>query len=112
MPDGKPYHVLRGGNWYNGPEGHSRVSNRNPAHFRGPQDPDHPWYHVGFRIARDVEEDGPRRESGGPRPIGPLPEERGGDRGRPRPGDRRQPGRQRGNRSPGRRANPWRRPGH
>ncbi|MFC1760991.1 DUF1566 domain-containing protein [Planctomycetota bacterium] len=52
MPDGKIYHVLRSGNWYNGPEGHSRVSNRNPAHFRGPQDPDHPWYHIGFRIAR------------------------------------------------------------
>ena len=52
MPDGKIYHVLRSGNWYNGPEGHSRVSNRNPAHFRGPQDPHHPWYHIGFRIAR------------------------------------------------------------
>jgi len=53
MPDGKIYHVLRSGNWYNGPQGHSRVSNRNPAHFRGPQDPYHPWYHIGFRIARD-----------------------------------------------------------
>jgi len=52
MPDGKTYHVLRSGNWYNGPQGHSRVSNRNPAHFRGPQDPFHPWYHIGFRIAR------------------------------------------------------------
>ena len=52
MPDGKIYHVLRSGNWYNGPQGHSRVSNRNPAHFRGPQDPYHPWYHIGFRIAR------------------------------------------------------------
>ncbi|MCP4610957.1 MAG: DUF1566 domain-containing protein [Planctomycetes bacterium] len=53
MPDGKIYHVLRSGNWYNGPQGHSRVSNRNPAHFRGPQDPYHPWYHIGFRIARN-----------------------------------------------------------
>ena len=52
MPDGKTYHVLRGGNWYNGPQGHSRVSNRNPAYFRGPQDPYHLWYHIGFRIAR------------------------------------------------------------
>jgi len=52
MPDGKIYRVLRSGNWYNGPQGHSRVSNRNPAHFRGPQDPYHPWYHIGFRIAR------------------------------------------------------------
>jgi len=53
MPDGKTYHVLRSGNWYNGPQGHSRVSNRNPAHFRGPQDPYHPWYHIGFRIVRN-----------------------------------------------------------
>jgi len=66
MPDGKPYRVLRSGNWYNGPEGHSRVSNRNPAHFRGPQDPNHPYYHIGFRIVRDVAEDGPRREAGEP----------------------------------------------
>jgi len=53
MPDGRIYHVLRSGNWYNGPEGHSRVSNRNPGYYRGPQDPDHPWYHIGFRIARN-----------------------------------------------------------
>ncbi len=52
MPDGDIYHVLRSGNWYNGQQGHSRVSNRNPAHFRGPQDPYHPWYHIGFRIAK------------------------------------------------------------
>jgi formylglycine-generating enzyme required for sulfatase activity len=61
MPDGKPYHVLRGGNWYNGESdvttpsvdnGHSRVSNRDPAYYRGPQDPNHPYYHVGFRIVR------------------------------------------------------------
>jgi len=58
MPDGKPYHVLRSGNWYNGNEywGHSRVSNRNPGHFRGPQDPDHPYYHIGFRIARNYQQ--------------------------------------------------------
>jgi len=59
MPDGLPYHCLRGGNWYNGPEGHSRVSNRNPAYYRGPQDPDHPWYHIGFRIARNAPDSGP-----------------------------------------------------
>jgi formylglycine-generating enzyme required for sulfatase activity len=61
MPDGKPYHVLRGGNWYNGERdartpdvdnGHSRVSNRDPAYFRGPQDPNHPYYHIGFRVVR------------------------------------------------------------
>lgn len=50
MPDGKPYRVLRGGSWYNGPDGHSRVSNRNPSYYRGPEDPNHPWYHIGFRI--------------------------------------------------------------
>jgi formylglycine-generating enzyme required for sulfatase activity len=62
MPDGKRYRGMRGGNWYNGyvtngsNDGHSRVSNRNPSYYRGPQDPNHPWYHVGFRVARD---DGP-----------------------------------------------------
>ena len=59
MPDGKPYRGMRGGNWYNGDiattvnDGHSRVSNRNPSYYRGPQDPNHPWYHVGFRFARN-----------------------------------------------------------
>lgn len=58
MPDGKPYRGMRGGNWYNGytttsiNDGHSRVSNRNPSYYRGPQDPNHPWYHIGFRISR------------------------------------------------------------
>ncbi len=50
MPDGKPYRGMRGGNWYNGEHGHSRVSNRNPSYWRGPQDPNHPYYHVGFRV--------------------------------------------------------------
>ncbi len=54
MPDGKDYHVLRSGSWYNGEWGHSRVSNRNPGYFRGPQDPDHPYYHIGLRIARNA----------------------------------------------------------
>jgi len=58
MPDGKQYKGMRGGNWYNGDvvngitDGHSRVSNRNPSYFRGPLDPNHPWYHIGFRVAR------------------------------------------------------------
>jgi formylglycine-generating enzyme required for sulfatase activity len=62
MPDGKPYRGMRGGNWYNGlvtagvNNGHARVSNRNPSYYRGPQDPNHPWYHVGFRVVRN---DGP-----------------------------------------------------
>jgi formylglycine-generating enzyme required for sulfatase activity len=55
MPDGKPYRGMRGGNWYNGENGHSRVSNRNPSYWRGPLDPDHPYYHVGFRVARPVD---------------------------------------------------------
>jgi formylglycine-generating enzyme required for sulfatase activity len=58
MPDGKAYRGMRGGSWYNGlvvngvNDGHSRVSNRNPSYYRGPQDPNHPWYHVGFRVVR------------------------------------------------------------
>ncbi|MFZ4706917.1 MAG: SUMF1/EgtB/PvdO family nonheme iron enzyme [Bacteroidales bacterium] len=60
MPDGKTYRGMRGGNWYNGydlngvNDGHSRVSNRNPSYYRGPQDPNHPWYHIGFRVARNL----------------------------------------------------------
>jgi formylglycine-generating enzyme required for sulfatase activity len=59
MPDGKPYRAMRGGNWYNGlvsngvNDGHSRVSNRNPSYYRGPQDPNHPYYHLGFRVLRN-----------------------------------------------------------
>ena len=33
--------------------GHSRVSNRNPSYYRGPQDPNHPYYHLGFRVVRN-----------------------------------------------------------
>jgi sulfatase modifying factor 1 len=54
MPDGSPYHVMRGGNWYNGEDGHARVSNRDPGYFRGPEDPNHPYYHVGFRVVLDA----------------------------------------------------------
>jgi len=54
MPDGKAYRAMRGGNWYNGENGHGRVSNRNPSYYRGPQDPDHPYYHVGFRVVLPV----------------------------------------------------------
>ena len=52
MPDGKKYKGMRGGNWYNGAEyyGHGRISNRNPSYFRGPLDPNHPYYHIGFRV--------------------------------------------------------------
>lgn len=56
MPDGKPYHVMRGGNWFNGKDlwGHGRASNRNPMYYRGPQDPIHPWYHVSFRVVKNT----------------------------------------------------------
>jgi formylglycine-generating enzyme required for sulfatase activity len=62
MPDGKAYRGMRGGNWYNGlnvngiSDGHSRVSNRNPSYYRGPQDPNHPYYHLGFRVVRNYTE--------------------------------------------------------
>ena len=54
MPDGKPYRGLRGGNWFNGEDqyGHGRVSNRDPSYYRGPGDPNGPWFHVGFRVAQ------------------------------------------------------------
>ena len=53
MPDGKAYRGMRGGTWYNGAQylGLSRISNRDPGYYRGPQDPNHPYYHVGFRVA-------------------------------------------------------------
>lgn len=59
MPDGKFYRVLRGGNWYNGEpdkllpsidNGHSRVSNRDPAYYLGGEEFQHS--EVGFRVAR------------------------------------------------------------
>ncbi len=52
MRDGKPYRVLRSGNWYNGQWGHGRVANRNPSYYRGPDDPNHRWYHIGFRVVK------------------------------------------------------------
>ena len=55
MPDGKAYRGMRGGNWYNGENGHGRVANRNPSYFRGPQDPEHPYYHIGFRVVLPVD---------------------------------------------------------
>ena len=52
MPDGKPYRGMRGGNWYNGENGHARSRTATRPDYRGPQDPDHPYYHVGFRVVR------------------------------------------------------------
>ncbi len=91
MPDGKPYRGMRGGNWYNGENGHSRVSNRNPSYFRGPQDPEHPYYHIGFRIVLPVDaESRPvlkptpvqnvRRGEGRPEDRPPRQEQSGGAR--------------------------------
>ena len=50
VTDGRTYRVLRSGNWFNGLQGHSRVSNRNPSYYRGPGDPNHSYYHIGFRL--------------------------------------------------------------
>ena len=61
MPDGKPYRCMRGGSWSNGEWGHSRVSNRDPSYFRGPDpithrnDPDGPYFHLGFRLVLPVD---------------------------------------------------------
>ncbi|HTW91743.1 MAG TPA: SUMF1/EgtB/PvdO family nonheme iron enzyme [bacterium] len=51
MPDGKPCHGMRGGNWWSGTFGWSRVSNRDPSYYRGPGND---WFHVGFRVARPL----------------------------------------------------------
>ncbi len=74
MPDGKPYRGVRGGSWYNGEYGHSRVSNRNPSYFRGPQDPNHPYYAIGFRpvlaLGQTQRASGRQSEAAAPRTVG------------------------------------------
>jgi formylglycine-generating enzyme required for sulfatase activity/phosphatidylethanolamine-binding protein (PEBP) family uncharacterized protein len=77
MPDGQSYRGMRGGNWYNGENGHGRVSNRNPSYYRGPQDPNHPYYHIGFRVVLPVDAESrpavqPAPAPGGPEPRGAL----------------------------------------
>lgn len=96
MPDGKPYRGMRGGNWYNGENGHSRVSNRDPSYFRGPQDPDHPYYHIGFRVVLPVAAES--RPVIRPTPVPQL-------KGRSGPNDR-PPPRDSGRRSDASRENP------
>jgi uncharacterized protein (TIGR03437 family) len=57
MPDGMPYRNMRGGSWFNGmvnDPGHARVSNRDPAYYRAPDDPKTPFFHIGFRVARSA----------------------------------------------------------
>ena len=97
MPDGKAYRGMRGGNWYNGENGHGRVSNRNPSYFRGPQDPNHPYYHLGFRVVLPVEAE--KRPIVKPTPVQKI-ERGGGQPGQPSGGGNRQPrnpNRQQGN---------------
>ncbi len=55
MPDGQPYRNMRGGSWFNGgvnDPGHARVSNRDPGYYRAPDNPNTPYFHIGFRVAR------------------------------------------------------------
>ncbi len=57
MPDSQPYRNMRGGSWYNGgvnDPGHARVSNRDPGYYRAPDNPNGPYYHTGFRVARPL----------------------------------------------------------
>ena len=74
MRDGKPYRVLRSGSWYNGQWGHGRVANRNPSYYRGPDDPNHRWYHIGFRVVRNAMSEAPAAaaapRSAAPRTVG------------------------------------------
>jgi formylglycine-generating enzyme required for sulfatase activity len=88
VQDGKPYRGMRGGNWYNGENGHGRVSNRNPSYYRGPKDPDHPYYHLSFRVVLPVDAES--------RPVikpTPVQNVKRGDGGRQK-GGRRQEGKQ------------------
>ncbi|MCP4858305.1 MAG: SUMF1/EgtB/PvdO family nonheme iron enzyme [Fuerstiella sp.] len=55
VQDGNAYQVLRSGSWFNGQWGHGRVSNRNPSYYRGPDDPNHSFYHIGFRPVQPTE---------------------------------------------------------
>lgn len=83
VQDGNPYRGMRGGNWYNGENGHSRVSNRNPSYYRGPQDPDHPYYHIGFRVALPI--DAEKRPLNQPTPVTELRGRREQQNAAPRP---------------------------
>ena len=86
MPDGKPYRGMRGGNWYNGENGHGRVSNRNPSYFRGPQDPNHPYYHLSFRVVLPV--DAESRPVVKPTPVQQIRTREGDPGGNPAGGGR------------------------
>jgi formylglycine-generating enzyme required for sulfatase activity/Spy/CpxP family protein refolding chaperone len=66
LPDGKPYRSMRGGCWFNGDFMRSRISNHVPSYYRGPQDPNHPYYAFGFRPVLPVDAEGRP-------PINPTP---------------------------------------
>ena len=100
MPDGKPYRCMRGGSWFNGEYGHSRVSNRDPSYFRGPDpitrltDPDGPYFHIGFRVVLPVNAES--RPVIKPTPVQRVQRNDGGGSGRrsndqARAGDQRPP---------------------
>jgi formylglycine-generating enzyme required for sulfatase activity/phosphatidylethanolamine-binding protein (PEBP) family uncharacterized protein len=82
MPDGKTYRCMRGGSWSNGEFGHSRVSNRDPSYFRGPDpmthlnDPNGPWFHLGFRVVLPVNAES--RPLIKPTPVQNVPGREGG----------------------------------
>jgi len=78
LPDGKPYHSMRGGGWYNGDYMRARISNHVPSYYRGPQDPNHPYYAFGFRVLCPVNAES--RPVIKPTPV-PAGAERGGRRG-------------------------------
>ena len=98
MPDGKAYRGMRGGNWYNGENGHGRVSNRNPSYYRGPQDPNHPYYHIGFRVVLPVAAES--RPVIKPTPVGRAGEANDGRRPPPPGGSRAGGGQGRGDNPP------------
>lgn len=100
MPDGKPYRCMRGGSWFNGEFGHSRVSNRDPSYFRGPDpvtglsDADGPWFHIGFRLLLPI--DAESRPAIKPTPVVRVRGQDGGPPGggrRPREGGQHEGGR-------------------
>jgi len=85
LPDGKPYHSMRGGGWYNGDYMRARISNHVPTYYRGPQDPNHPYYAFGFRVVCPAHAEG--RPAIKPTPV-PSMGSRDGAQGagrRPRP---------------------------
>ena len=95
MPDGKAYRCMRGGSWFNGEYGHSRVSNRDPSYFRGPDpithrsDPDGPYFHIGFRVVLPINAES--RPAIKPTPVQEVRGQggqQGGGMRRPRQGDR------------------------